>query len=75
MTIALKRMPESGCAGEGIGVDCQRASLVVHQAQKGRDTERLGPTLPEIRVFGRHLGGGGVMTSCERGYQVEKRGV
>ena len=39
--IGLQRMPESGCATEGIGVDGQRASFGVYHAQKGRDTEHL----------------------------------
>jgi len=71
---ALQQMPESECATEGIGEGCREAFWGVHRVQEGWGIESLQSSLPEMRVFECQLGVDG-MTSCERGYQVEKRGV
>lgn len=67
-------MTESGCATEAIGEGGQEVSLGVHQAKEHWGTESLHRTLPEAKGFELEMAVGG-MTSCELGYQVERRRV
>ena len=64
-------MTESGCATEAIGEGGQEASSGVHPAKEHWGTESVHRTLPEAKGFELEMAVGG-MTSCERGYQVER---